>query len=120
MRIGELARRTGATARALRYYEERGLLGPGRGSNGYREYGPEAVMRVRNIRRLLEAGLTSDDVRELDGCLGRDLDQEPTCQNAVALYAERLAAVERRIDALVDVHRSLRNELDRLRTDEPR
>jgi DNA-binding transcriptional MerR regulator len=115
VRIGELARRTGATTRALRYYEERGLLGPGRGANGYRDYGPEAVVRVRNIRRLLEAGLTSDDVRELDGCLGRDLDHEPTCQDAITLYEERLAAVERRIDTLVDVHRSLRKQLEHLR-----
>jgi DNA-binding transcriptional MerR regulator len=116
MRIGELAGRTGATTRALRYYEERGLLGPGRGTNGYRDYGPESVVRVRNIRSLLEAGLTSDDVRELDGCLGRDLDHEPTCRDAIALYEERLAAVERRIDTLVDVHRSLRRELDHLRS----
>jgi DNA-binding transcriptional MerR regulator len=116
VRIGELARRTGATTRALRYYEERGLLGPGRGANGYRDYGPEAVVRVRNIRRLLEAGLSSDDIRELHGCLERDLEHEPTCQDAIALYEQRLASVERRIDALLDVHRSLRAELDHLRS----
>jgi DNA-binding transcriptional MerR regulator len=114
VRIGELARRTGATTRALRYYEERGLLGSGRGENGYRDYGPEAVVRVRNIRRLLEAGLSSDDVRQLDGCLERDLDHEPTCQDAIALYEQRLASVERRIDALADVHRSLRQQLELL------
>jgi DNA-binding transcriptional MerR regulator len=115
VRIGELARITGATTRALRYYEERGLLGPGRGENGYRDYGPEAVVRVRNIRRLLEAGLTSDDIRELGACLDRDLDHEPACRDAVERYERRLAAVERRIDALVDVHRSLREQLEQLR-----
>jgi DNA-binding transcriptional MerR regulator len=116
MRIGELARRTGATTRALRYYEERGLLGPGRGTNGYRDYDPDAVQRVRNIRRLLEAGLSCDDIRELDGCLDRDLDDEPACADAIALYEQRLDTVRRRIDALVDVHRSLRTELDHLRS----
>jgi DNA-binding transcriptional MerR regulator len=116
MRIGELARRTGATTRALRYYEERGLLGSGRGANGYRDYGPEAVARVHNIRRLLEAGLTSDDIRELGGCLDRDLGHEPPCDDAIARYEHRLAAVERRIDGLLDVHRSLRSQLERLRS----
>lgn len=38
MRIGELARRTGVSVRALRYYEEQGLLVPARAANGYREY----------------------------------------------------------------------------------
>lgn len=116
MRIGELAHRTGATTRALRYYEQRGLLGSGRGTNGYREYGPDAARRVRNIRRLLEAGLGCDDIRELDACLDRDLDEEPTCADAIALYEQRLDTVRRRIDALVDVHRSLRKQLDHLRS----
>lgn len=116
MRIGELARRTGATTRALRYYEQSGLLGSGRAANGYRDYGPEAEVRVRNIRRLLEAGLGSDEIRELDGCLARDLDHEPTCEDAVALYEQRLATIERRIDALLDVHRNLTEQLEHLRS----
>ena len=73
-------------------------------------------MRVRNIRRLLEAGLSSDDIRELGSCLERDLDHEPACEDAVTRYEQRLATVERRIDALLDVHRSLRRQLEHLRT----
>lgn len=115
MRIGELAHRTGATTRALRYYEECGLLGSDRAANGYRDYGPEAVVRVRNIRRLLEAGLGTDDIRELGSCLERDLDHEPACAGAITLYEHRIATVERRIDSLVDVHHSLRTKLDQLR-----
>jgi DNA-binding transcriptional MerR regulator len=116
MRIGELARRTGATTRALRYYEERGLLGSDRETNGYRDYGPHAVMRVRNIRRLLEAGLSCEDIRELGTCLDRDLDHEPACTDAIALYEQRIDSVRRRIDALVDVHGSLRRKLEQLRS----
>jgi DNA-binding transcriptional MerR regulator len=118
MRIGELARRTGATTRALRYYEQRGLLGVDRATNGYRDYGPDAVRRVRNIRRLLEAGLGCDDIRELDGCLDRELDDEPTCADAITLYEHRIATVRRRIDVLLDVHRTLRAELDTVRARE--
>ena len=56
MLIGELSRRTGVGTHLLRYYEEQGLLEPGRGANGYREYTDDAVLTVTQIRGLLEAG----------------------------------------------------------------
>ncbi|UMG94465.1 MerR family DNA-binding transcriptional regulator [Nocardioides sp. TF02-7] len=37
MQIKELAERSGVTVKAVRYYESRGLLSPGRAANGYRE-----------------------------------------------------------------------------------
>ncbi|WP_017572465.1 MerR family transcriptional regulator [Nocardiopsis halotolerans] len=100
MRIGELATRTGVSTRALRYYEQRGLLGSERAANGYREYAPDAVERARGIRLLLDSGLTSDDVRELRGCLALDLVNEPECAEALELYENRLRAVRERIDTL--------------------
>jgi hypothetical protein len=47
--------------------------------------------------------------------LERDLDHEPACEDAIRLYEERIATVERRTDALADVHRSLRTRLEHLR-----
>ncbi|MFJ6655123.1 MerR family transcriptional regulator [Streptomyces sp. NPDC091377] len=64
MRIGEAAAAAGTTARALRFYEQRGLLPPpARTASGQREYGPGEVARVRVIRELLALGLTVEDVR---------------------------------------------------------
>ncbi|WP_431873155.1 MerR family transcriptional regulator [Nocardiopsis eucommiae] len=111
MRIGELAERTGASPRSLRYYEQRGLLASERAANGYREYGPEAVDRVRNIRLLLENGLTSEDVRELQDCLELDLAREPACAEVVALYEQRLRAVRERIEALTATERRIERRL---------
>ncbi|MFJ6993854.1 MerR family transcriptional regulator [Streptomyces sp. NPDC003090] len=85
MRIGELARATGTTARALRHYEQAGLISSQRASNGYRIYDERAVVRVRNIRYLLAAGLTLDDVRVFLPCLDGDV--------------ERLAVLNERITA---------------------
>src|SRR5687768_16766316 len=62
MRIGELARRTGVSVRALRYYEEQGLLVPTRATNGYRDYTESAVDHVRSIQLLYAAGLPSAKV----------------------------------------------------------
>ncbi|GAA2341031.1 MerR family transcriptional regulator [Streptomyces caniferus] len=69
MRIGELARRTGVSTRALRYYEQRGLLRAHRDANGYRRYDDEeAVELVGRIRELLATGLNTDDIRALLPC----------------------------------------------------
>ncbi|MEV7677834.1 MerR family transcriptional regulator [Streptomyces sp. NPDC088341] len=64
MRIGEAAAATGTTPRALRFYEQRGLLPPPvRTASGQREYGPAEIERVRVIRELLGLGLTVEDLR---------------------------------------------------------
>jgi hypothetical protein len=51
MRISDLARRAGATAKTVRFYEKSGLLAePGRTAGGYRDYPAEAVAHLRFIR----------------------------------------------------------------------
>ncbi|MFK8844577.1 MerR family transcriptional regulator [Streptomyces sp. Ac-502] len=118
MRIGELARATGTTTRALRYYEEQGLLRPDRSANGYRSYGDEAVRSVANIRRLLACGLTTDDLRRLDGCLRDELIDTHTCADTTAkaeLFEQRLSLLQERIDDLVAVRDQLLDRLTGLR-----
>jgi MerR family mercuric resistance operon transcriptional regulator len=64
MRIGELARRAGVRVVTLRFYEGEGLLPPpSRGANGYRDYAPEMVRRVRFIRRGQELGFRLAELR---------------------------------------------------------
>lgn len=65
MRIGELSRLSGVAPRLLRYYEEQGLMRPERDSNGYRRYGDAEIDRVRQIRGLLDAGLTTEIIRRI-------------------------------------------------------
>jgi DNA-binding transcriptional MerR regulator len=103
MRIGELARATGASARALRFYEKQGLLQSQRASNGYREYGEEAVARVRSIRYLLAAGLTMEDVAHFRCCLDGDLSDTTPAPALIAVAQRRLAVLNERIRALTDV-----------------
>ncbi|MFI1925912.1 MULTISPECIES: MerR family transcriptional regulator [unclassified Streptomyces] len=71
MRIGDAAAAAGTTPRALRFYEERGLLpAPRRTATGQREYGPDEVARVRVIRELLALGLTVEDLRSFADRIG--------------------------------------------------
>jgi DNA-binding transcriptional MerR regulator len=66
MTIGELARRAGVRPSAIRYYEAKGILrSPGRSANGYRLYGPEAIIRLQFIRRSKRLGLNLAEVREV-------------------------------------------------------
>ncbi|MEV4253686.1 MerR family transcriptional regulator [Spirillospora sp. NPDC049652] len=123
MRIGELARATGTTTRALRYYEEQGLLRSRRSANGYREYGPEAGRVVDNIRLLLASGLTSKDLRALGECLGDDLFGDHVCAESgpkAEVFQQRLALLRQRINELVVVHDRLAARLDDLQRPTPR
>ncbi|MFE6689107.1 MerR family transcriptional regulator [Streptomyces sp. NPDC057743] len=118
MRIGELARTTGTTTRALRYYEEQGLLRPDRSTNGYRSYGEGAVRVVANIRLLLAAGLTTDDLRLLDGCLRDELTGSHACADPnpkIEVFEQRLALLQSRIDELAAVRDQLLDRLSDLR-----
>jgi DNA-binding transcriptional MerR regulator len=99
MRIGELAKATGTSARALRYYEQAGLISSERAPNGYRIYNERTVVRVRNIRHLLAVGLTLDDVRVFLPCLDGDVAAAPTSDQGLRVALERLAVLNERIAA---------------------
>ncbi|MFI1813122.1 MerR family transcriptional regulator [Streptomyces sp. NPDC020422] len=111
MRIGELARRTGTTARALRHYEQAGLISSARAANGYRVYDEGAVVRVSNIRYLLEAGLTLDDVTAFASCLDGDMPAAPPSARGLEIARERLAVLDARIAAQTEARDRLATAL---------
>ena len=108
MRIGDAAAAAGTTPRALRFYEERGLLPPPRRSAaGQREYGPDEVARVRVIRELLGLGLTIEDLRSIADRLGLLVENpRPPCGPpdrdlpGSGVIDRRLAALDAEIDRL--------------------
>jgi DNA-binding transcriptional MerR regulator len=63
--IGELARRTGATTSALRYYDELGLVPPTRRVSGHRRYTVDAVAAVGVVKFLQEVGFTLAEAKRL-------------------------------------------------------
>lgn len=107
MLIGELADEAGITIRALRYYEQQGLLRPQRAPNGYREYDETAVGHVGNIRLLLSLGLTTNDIRALLPCLDQDITDAALCPAGARVVARRLDEMDKKIAAL----NAIRNRL---------
>ncbi|MQT04258.1 MerR family transcriptional regulator, partial [Streptomyces jumonjinensis] len=64
MLIGDVARRSGVSARMLRHYESLGLVRPtGRTDSGYREYSSDNIRRIFHIESLRSLGLSLRDIR---------------------------------------------------------
>jgi DNA-binding transcriptional MerR regulator len=99
VRISEVARRTGASAKAIRLYEARGLLPPVPRLNRYRDYSEQDVAWVQLIRQALGLGIGLAAITRLqrgDGQLDWPavlalLERQRT---AIAAERERLARVE--------------------------
>jgi DNA-binding transcriptional MerR regulator len=108
MRIGELARRSGVSPRALRYYEERKLLSPGRSDSGQRDYAEEAVEHVRLIQRMYAAGLNSQTVAEMMPCAHTG-DSTPEMVETLRLVQDRVRA---QIDELTATRERLAEVLE--------
>ncbi|OXM73023.1 MULTISPECIES: MerR family transcriptional regulator [Amycolatopsis] len=112
MLIGELGRRTGVNTHQLRYYEAQGLLKPDRGANGYREYGEDAVVTVTQIRNLLDAGLSTEEIGVLLPCAsGAAPDLEP-CDELLAVLRGRLHGLDDHIGTLLRARQTLHGYLE--------
>ncbi len=117
MRIGEIAAATGISRDTLRFYEKRGLLRARRGSNGYRDYPPEAVDWLRYIRTAQALGFT---LAEIEADL--PLLAAPNAVSAEALRQAmrgKLGEIDRRIEALAMLRGELARRLDTMPADCP-
>jgi DNA-binding transcriptional MerR regulator len=103
IRIGEVARGAGVSVRAVRYYEQQGLLVAERSPSGQRLYRRDAISLVRFVQQMYAAGLTSRRIAELLPCF--DSGHTDAEQRAM-LRAER-----ERIQAKID---DLQGALDHL------
>jgi DNA-binding transcriptional MerR regulator len=112
MRIGELSRRTGVNAHQLRYYESQGLLEPARGANGYREYEEGALLRVKQIRHLLGAGLSSEDIAYLLPCATGEAPQLVGCPELLAAMRARLRRLDDQLERLAQSRDALADYIE--------
>ncbi|MCL1897676.1 MAG: MerR family DNA-binding transcriptional regulator [Micrococcales bacterium] len=102
MRIGELSRFTGVSARCLRHYEEAGLISPDRLDSGYRDYDSAQVITVGLIKTLIAAGLPVSLIAEVLPCVP-----------AVGGYGQPTEALAARLEQLCEELRAQREEFSR-------
>ncbi len=106
MRIGELAERAGISAKAIRYYEQVGILAPpARTTSGYRAYDEAVLGRLGFVRAAQALGLTLGEIRQIIAF--RD-DGAAPCAHVTALLQRRADELERRIAEL----RQLQGEIN--------
>ena len=103
--IGELARRSGVAASALRFYEDAGLLLSGRSEAGRRRYARSALRRVAFIRAAQAVGLSLEEIRSAlaslpDGRTPTPADWQRLSRSWQPLLDARIAALTRLRDQL--------------------
>lgn len=105
MRISQVADEAGVNVQTLRYYERRGLLPePQRLSSGYRAYRPEAVRRVRFVKRAQQLGFSLEEINTL---LELAAGGPESCETARTIAAEKLAQLDDKISSLAAMRASL-------------
>jgi DNA-binding transcriptional MerR regulator len=101
LRVGDLAKITGKTVRAIHHYEELGLIEPvGRSKGHYRLFDAETPIRIRWISKLKSLGLSLTDIRSLV----RSRRASPTALEAAdelrRTYEAKLSEVRARLSEL--------------------
>jgi DNA-binding transcriptional MerR regulator len=107
LRIGELAKQTNTTPKAIRYYERIGLLAPAtRGENQYRLYSRKTLDQLRFIRRAKLMGFRLNEVAELI-----DLASDGACEPLREKLAEMLQRKIRETNAQIESLTAFRDDL---------
>jgi len=105
LKIGELAKRTGALVETIRYYEREGLLPkPGRSEGNYRVYSDTDLERLQFIRHCRSLDMTLEEIRDL--LRFRDSPDE-NCGEVNALLDEHIEHVTKRIKELKLLQKNL-------------
>lgn len=108
MQIGELGKRADLSAKAIRYYEEIGIVPePERTASGYRDYDESALQRLRFIKAAQAVSLSLGEIREI--LAFRDRGETP-CAHVTELMTQRVASLSEHILGL----EQMRSELQEL------
>lgn len=95
----------GVGVETIRFYERKGLLAePPRTASGYRQYPPEAIERLRFIRRAQGLGFTLDEISDL---LALRVDEVAACASVEAQARSKLDRVGEKIAELRHIERAL-------------
>jgi DNA-binding transcriptional MerR regulator len=105
MRISELAALTGASERSLRHYEHKGLISSKRLENGYRDFDPVQIDRVKAVQFYLAFRLNTDHIAKIVNCK-QEHERPPghnVCEGLLAVYERKLEEVNAQIASLSEL-----------------
>ena len=87
--VSQLAKELDTTPRAIRFYEEKGLLCPRRSSGDYRVYGKRERTRLSLILKGKRFGLTLEEISDILGLSSTDMQEIEQTEKALE-YCERV------------------------------
>lgn len=103
--IGKLAKRTGISADAIRFYEDECILLPaGKTAAGYRLYDDDAVRRLRFIKHAQQCGMTLSEIRQL---LELKADGASCCGDVRSLARQKKEQIELSIRRMLAMSQAL-------------
>ncbi|MCQ4288111.1 Cu(I)-responsive transcriptional regulator [Pseudomonas stutzeri] len=116
MNIGQAAKKTGLSAKMIRYYESIGLISPtGRSANGYRHFGEEDLHRLAFIKRSRDLGFSLEEVGKL---LTLWQDRQRASADVKALAGAHIEALNQKIAELVSLRDTLQQLIDHCHGDD--
>lgn len=105
MNISEVAKKTGLTSKAIRFYEEKGLMTPpGRSDNGYRHYSQQHLTELTLLRQARQVGFNLEECKELVHLFN---DPRRHSADVKARTLHKVAEIERHIDELQAMRQQL-------------
>src|ERR1043165_3713000 len=108
LKVGELARETGKTVRALHLYEELGLLKPAqRTEGGFRLYAPEARERIDWISKLQDMGFSLQEIQEFLRDWEKAAIAPDAMQRVRGTFEEKLRETREHMSRLAQLERDL-------------
>ena len=111
MKIGELARKTGKTVRALHLYEEMGLLDPDRSEGGFRLYGADELARVYWIGKLQDMGFKLQQIQGLLDAVANARTAPDAMSGVRELFEGKLEHTRKQLRKLMQLERDLSESL---------
>ncbi|SQI33283.1 Copper export regulator [Serratia plymuthica] len=105
MNISDVAKKTGLTSKAIRFYEEKGLVtAPIRTDNGYRSYNPKHIEELTLLRQARLVGFNLDECRELVALFN---DPARHSADVKARTLQKVADIEKHISELGEMRQRL-------------
>jgi Cu(I)-responsive transcriptional regulator len=104
MNIGEASDRSGLPSKTIRYYEDIGLIRPGRRGNGYRDYAAVDVHKLRFLQRSRGLGFSVEECRQL---LALYEDKSRASADVKEIAQGKLNEIDRKIRELMELRRTL-------------
>jgi MerR family copper efflux transcriptional regulator len=114
MKIGQLARKTNKTVRALHLYEEMGLLSPERSEGGFRLYGSDELARVYWISKLQDMGFKLGQIAGLLEAVSASNSAPEAMQGVRELFQDKLRDTREQIQKLLQLERDIAESLSYL------